>query len=227
MRPMNAGRDLAWARSPVARLGRALLQSTVLVPAVRFLSPIQTLHRDRLASLSGPAVFVANHQSHFDAPVVLAALGRRVRSRLVVAAAADYFYRSRAVGALASLALSTVPFVREGGSSRDSLNLLKRLLGRGWSVLIFPSGTRGDQDSFKAGFAFMAVDAGVSVVPLYLHGLKDTLPKGAKLPLPSGVIVGVGQAVPPGEDYDDLVRRTQAEHNALRDEVLNRTKGWG
>lgn len=199
----------------------------VLVPAVRFISPIQLIHQDRLTALSGPVIFVANHQSHFDAPVVLAALGRRIRRRLVVAAAADYFYRSKTVGGLASLALSTVPFMREGGSSRTSLDLLKRLAGEGWSVLLFPSGTRGDQALFKPGFAFVAVDARTSVVPLYLHGLQDTLPKGSKLPLPSGVIVAVGSAVAPGDDYEDLVRRTQAEHNTLREDVMDRTEGWG
>jgi 1-acyl-sn-glycerol-3-phosphate acyltransferase len=182
---------------------------------------------ERLKEQHEPRVFVSNHQSHFDTPVVLAALGRRIRKRLVVAAAADYFYKSRPVGPLASLSLGTVPFVREGGSSRGSLELLKSLVGEGWSVLLFPSGTRGERETFKPGFAYVAVDAGADVVPLYLHGLKDTFPKGSKVPLPSGVLVGVGRTVDAGEHYDDLVQRTELEHSEIKSEVIELVKGWG
>ena len=108
-----------------------------------------------------------------------------------MAAAADYFYSSAAKGAAASLTLGTVPFVRSGGSSRESLQFLKDLVGGGWSVLIFPSGTRGTGASgFKKGFAYVAVDKQIPVVPIYLHGLDQVMPKGAWLPLPGGVAVG-------------------------------------
>src|ERR671931_1051522 len=130
-----------WARTPPARLVRSAVQYGALVPILRFISPFTVIGKRNLAQLKGPAVFVANHQSHFDAPVCLAALGGRIRRRLVVAAAADYFYSSAVKGAAASLALGTVPFVRSGGSSRESLQFLKDLASSGWSVLIFPSGT--------------------------------------------------------------------------------------
>jgi 1-acyl-sn-glycerol-3-phosphate acyltransferase len=200
-----------WARTPPARLVRSAVQYGALVPILRFISPLTVIGRRNLAQLQGPAVFVANHQSHFDAPVCLAAVGGRIRNRLVIAAAADYFYSTRLSGAAASLALGTVPFVRQGGSSRESLQLLKDLVGKGWSVLIFPAGTRGRGASgFKRGFAYIAVDCQVPVVPLYLHGLDHVLPKGSFLPLPGGVVVGIGAPIRPGDDYTDLVRRAEA-----------------
>jgi 1-acyl-sn-glycerol-3-phosphate acyltransferase len=162
-------------------------------------------------------VFVANHQSHFDAPVCLAALGGRIRRRLVVAAAADYFYSNALKGTAASLALGTVPFIRQGGGSRESLQMLKDLAKRGWSVLIFPSGTRGSGASgFKKGFAYIAVDAQVPVVPMYLHGLDHVMPKGSFLPLPGGVVIGIGPPIPPGDDYNELVRKAEAGVAAAR-----------
>jgi 1-acyl-sn-glycerol-3-phosphate acyltransferase len=201
----------SWARTPPARAVRSLVQRGVLVPTLRFISPFTVIGRRNLAQLDGPAVFVANHQSHFDAPVCLAALGGRVRRRLVIAAAADYFYSSALKGAAASLALGTVPFVRSGGGSRESLALLKELVGKGWSVLIFPSGTRGTgATGFKKGFAYIAVDAQVPVVPLYLHGLDRVMPKGSFVPLPGGVAVGIGAPIPPGDDYAELVRKAEA-----------------
>ena len=199
-----------WARTPPARLVRGAVQYGALVPILRFISPFTVIGKRNLAKLRGPAVFVANHQSHFDAPVCLAALGGRIRRRLVVAAAADYFYSTPLRGAAASLALGTVPFVRQGGSSRESLKLLKDLVGKGWSVLIFPAGTRGTgATGFKKGFAYIAVDTQVPVVPMYLHGLEQVMPKGSFIPLPGGVVVGIGPPIPPGNDYDELVKKAE------------------
>jgi 1-acyl-sn-glycerol-3-phosphate acyltransferase len=200
----------SWARTPPARLVRGAVQAGLLVPLLRFISPFNVIGRRNLNSLKGPAVFVANHQSHFDAPICLAALGPRVRQRLVIAAAADYFYSNQVKGVAASLALGTVPFVRQGGSSRESLQMLKDLIDQGWSVLIFPSGTRGKAGPFKKGFAYLAVDAQVPVVPMYLHGLERVMPKGSFVPLPGGVAVAIGPPIPPGKDYNDLVRRAEA-----------------
>jgi 1-acyl-sn-glycerol-3-phosphate acyltransferase len=215
----------SWARTPPARLVRSAVQYGALVPILRFISPFSVIGKRNLAGLKGPAVFVANHQSHFDAPVCLAALGGRIRRRLVVAAAADYFYSTPVRGAAASLALGTVPFVRTGGSSRESLQLLKDLAGKGWSILIFPSGTRGTGASgFKKGFAYIAVDAHVPVVPMYLHGLEDVMPKGSFLPLPGGVVIGIGPPIPPGDDYNELVRKAEAGVAAART-VVKRWEG--
>jgi 1-acyl-sn-glycerol-3-phosphate acyltransferase len=215
----------AWARTPPARLVRSGIQYGALVPLLKFISPFTVVGKRNLAKLKGPAVFVANHQSHFDAPVCLAALGGRIRRRLVVAAAADYFYSSALKGAAASLALGTVPFVRSGGSSRESLQFLKDLASRGWSVLIFPSGTRGTGASgFKKGFAYIAVDAQVPVVPLYLHGLEHVMPKGSFLPLPGGVVVGIGPPIPPGDDYGALVAKAEAGVAEVRT-VVKRWEG--
>ena len=209
----RARHDVRWARSLPARLVRGLVQRGLLIPTLAFISPVNVVGRKHLRALRGrPAVFVANHQSHFDAPVVLSALGPRIRRRLVIAAAADYFYRSGVVGAAASVALGTVPFHRTGGLSRSSLELLKDLVSEGWSVLIFPSGSRGETSltGFKKGFAYIAVDQQVPVVPLYLHGLDQVMPKGSRIPLPGGVAVGIGAPIQPGASYDDLVKRSEA-----------------
>ena len=210
---MTPPHDVAWARTPVARLVRRVLQRLILLPVLAFLTPVGAVGRSRLKGL-GPVVFVANHQSHLDAPVCVVAVGARVRRRLAVAAAADYFYTSRLKGALVSLVLGTVPFAREG-SSRDSLDLLKRLLGQGWSVLLFPSGTRGPMTDVKPGFAYVAIDAGVPVVPIYLAGPEHVLPKGSHLPLPGGIAVTIGEPLPPGDDYADLVARVEAAFGEL------------
>lgn len=212
---MTSGTDHSWARRAPARLARSLIQRLVLLPVLAFVNPVRVSGRERLRGV-GAAVFIANHQSHLDTPICLKAVGPRVRKRLVVAAAADYFYRSRLVGLVVSLALGTVPFVRRDGSSRESLDRLKELLRSGWSVLLFPSGTRGEDWTLRPGFAYLAVDAEVPVVPLLLLGPEHAMPKGSRLPLPGGVSVKVGEPIPPGISYDALVERATAALEGLR-----------
>jgi 1-acyl-sn-glycerol-3-phosphate acyltransferase len=88
--------------------------------------------------------------------------------------------------------------------------MLKELVRNGWSVLIFPAGSRGSgATGFKKGFAYLAVDTQVPVVPMYLHGPEQVMPKGSFIPLPGGVVVGIGQPIPPGNDYNELVKKAE------------------
>jgi len=42
------------------------------------------------------------------------------------------------------------------------------------------------------------------------------MPKGSFLPLPGGVVVGIGPPIPPGDDYSELVRKAEAGVAAAR-----------
>jgi hypothetical protein len=101
----------SWARTPPARLVRSGIQYGALVPLLKFISPFTVIGKRNLSKLNGPAVF--GGQPGTSTPPSHGALGGRVRRRLVVAAAAD-FYSSAVKGAAASLTLGTVPFVRSG-----------------------------------------------------------------------------------------------------------------
>lgn len=208
--------DVSWARSAPARLARRVLLGGLVLPVWAFVNPVSVAGRVRLRGV-GPALFVANHQSHLDVFACLRAVGGRRRRRLLVAAAADYFYASRPRGLVLSLAIGSIPFVRRDGSSRESLELAKRLLAQGWSVLLFPSGTRGGEE-LRPGFSYIAVDAGVPVVPIYLHGPEHAMPKGSLAPLPGAVAAVIGEPLTPGDDYLDLVRRTRLAFDVLRAE---------
>ena len=99
--------------------------------------------RDRLSGIKSPVILVANHTSHIDTPVILAALPRKLRKRTAVAAAADYFYRNKLVASLVSLIFNTVPMERKGGGlGKQATDHLDRLLDEGWNLLVYPEGTR-------------------------------------------------------------------------------------
>lgn len=200
-----------WALTGPARSLRGDLQELILFPILRLFARLKVEGQEHLKGVEGPVVVVANHTSHFDCPVILAALPHRIRHRTIVAAAADYFYKVQAVGALTSLALGTVPFERHEGS-RESLEKLKEGIHRGWSVLIFPEGSRsntGRLGHFKRGAAYLCVDAKCAAVPVYLEGAYDIMPKGASFPRPGRVLARFGPPVGPrpGDDYDSFTAR--------------------
>src|SRR5438067_613888 len=163
-----------WPRLAPVRWARAVLQRLVLVPALRLLvRPWRVVGRGRLASISGPLLIVANHTSHLDSLAVLAALPAALRDRTAVAAAADYFFRSQPLASLAPLLLGAFPFHREGAVS-TSLAHCADLTRDGYSILIFPEGTRspsGAFQPFKPGIGLLARELRLTALPVYLHGL--------------------------------------------------------
>lgn len=215
-RPRRLLEPFDWALTGPVRGLRGDLQELLLFPLVRLFARMTVEGRDHLRSVTGPVVLVANHTSHLDCPVILAALPHRVRHRTIVAAAADYFYRVQALGALASLALGTIPFERHEGS-RESLERCKEGLRRGWSVLIFPEGGRsktGRLGHFKRGAAYLCVDTRSPALPIYLEGAHEILPKGASLPRRGRVRVAFGPPLGPrpDDDYDSFNSRM---HDAI------------
>lgn len=212
MRPRRVLAPLDWALTGPVRGLRGDLQELLLFPLVRRFAKIRVRGEHNLAT-GGPFVFVSNHTSHFDCPIILAALPHEIRARTIVAAAADYFYKIPAIGALTSLALGTIPFERHEGS-RESLERCKEGLRRGWSVLIFPEGSRsktGMIGHFKKGAAYLSVDAPCSAVPIFLQGAYEIMPKGSSVPRPGKVTVTFGPPVLPrtDDDYDTFTSRLE------------------
>ncbi len=134
--------------------------------------------------MKGPVLIIANHASHFDTPVALSVLPERIRSKTAVAAAADRFYRHDKRGWWYSLYFNAFPIERLGGG-RATLEYPLSLLRRGWSVLIYPEGTRsttGELGGFHHGVALMAMQTNVPVIPIYSEGLRNIMPKGQRSP---------------------------------------------
>ena len=92
--------DTEWARTPAARIARAGLVNGFMRPLVYVLGTPRRRGLDRLTAVDGPVVFAANHHSHVDTPTLLTSIPERWRKKLVVGAAADYFFGTRVTSAL-------------------------------------------------------------------------------------------------------------------------------
>ena len=170
------------------------LRRALLFPTLRLVTPLTVEGLEHLRG-NGPFIFAANHSSHLDAPVVLAALPGRLRRRVRVAAAADYFFTNRVKGLLVSTTLNAFAFERKGPGREASLEEARRLLCIGQSVLIFPEGTRspdGQIHLFKRGVGTLALAAGVPAIPIHIEGAHAAWPKGAFWPRRQHIVVRFG-----------------------------------
>jgi len=125
----------------------------------------------------------ANHASHLDMGVVKIALGEAGRD-LASLAAADYFFANKLRRAYFANFTNLVPMER-AGSIRKSMETAERVLRRGRSMVVFPEGTRsqsGEIADFLPSLGYLAMRAGVGILPAYIGGTYEALPKGSAIP---------------------------------------------
>jgi 1-acyl-sn-glycerol-3-phosphate acyltransferase len=215
-RTLGVDFQTSWARRPPARATRALLLDGAIKPAVRLVASPTVTGLDRLEGLEAPVIFVGNHASHLDTPLLLTSLPDRFRHRAVVAAAADYFFDRRLKALGSALVLAAIPIDRTA-VSRRSLHLAERMLDEGWSLIIFPEGGRtpdGWGQEFRAGAAYLATRRHVPVVPVHLEGSRRVWRKGGSLQRASTTVT-FGSPIRPGGSLADARAMTAAIEQAV------------
>lgn len=140
-----------------------------------------------------PCLFVSNHQSLFDIPLLMG-------------------YIDKHKGFVAKKELRKVPMLGawmeyvncvflDRDNAREGLKAIKKAINNikeGASMVIFPEGTRsldGEIKQFKAGSIKIAEKAKVPVVPVRIRGTIDIQPKGKKLIRASKIKLSIGQAM--------------------------------
>lgn len=157
-------------------------------------------------------VFVSNHQSIYDTPVVFASLPYQLRI-------------------IAKESLAAFPVLgwhlRRGGhlfvdrKHPDRAGILKRwraLVSDGLSLIIYAEGTRspdGHTARFKAGSFLLAIQAGLPIVPLAVIGTRQVMPKGRLRTEPADVQLVVHDPIQP----PDLEKPTAHDAKALADRI--------
>ncbi|MBZ5740254.1 lysophospholipid acyltransferase family protein [Nocardioides mangrovi] len=217
-----------WSRRKPAMAAREVAQKAGLEPLFRSQVRTRVEGLDVLARIDGPVIFVANHASHLDTPLILLSLPDEWRRRTAVAAAADYFFDTwwRAVGS--SLLFNTFPIDRRGGTMAATPG---EVLADGWSLVIYPEGTRstdGWMGKFRMGAAYLAKEYGVPVVPVAHRGTFAAMPRGQGWPSPGRrqltIRFGEPLVAGPEESVRDFAPRIKSAVAALLDE--DRSTWW-
>jgi 1-acyl-sn-glycerol-3-phosphate acyltransferase len=147
-----------------------------------------------------PFLLCSNHTSHADSAVLMTASGRSFDSFALVGAS-DYFFQSRRVRWAVAPLMNVIPIDRQPGPKSLSacLATCRRFLEQtGGNLILYPEGTRspdGEMRAFKSGAGLFAIELGVPVVPAYIEGTHQILPKGRSMPRPGPVKVCFGEAL--------------------------------
>ncbi|WP_419922628.1 lysophospholipid acyltransferase family protein [Candidatus Poriferisodalis sp.] len=228
--PANVGSNYEtdWARRFPARVARRVARDTLGRAIVRYYARPTIKGVDRLSDLRGPAVFAANHQSHADTAVMVTSIPEPWCNRLVVGAAADYFFGNRFSSAISALFVGAIPIERTSVNRRN-IDQAVALLRSGWSLVIYPEGGRsrdGWGQQFRPGAAYLAKQAGVPVVPVHIRGTFDILRKGRAWPKRARAVVNFGRPLDFADDDNNrrFTRRLQAAVEGLADETA--TGNW-
>jgi 1-acyl-sn-glycerol-3-phosphate acyltransferase len=156
-------------------------------------------------------ILVANHSSHADTAVLLAAL--KPSAQPVFVAASDYWFDVPLRRFLATSLAGILPVRRSGGGTYAALlAATKAALAEGRTVVLYPEGTRscdGRIGEFHSGAVHLARDCGVPLVPVALLGTREVLPK-------NGSFTRHPMQVRFGEPIDAALLTAEA----LRDEVV-------
>lgn len=160
------------------------------------------------------AIIVANHSSHLDVGLVKHALGE-YGQELVSAGARDYFFKDTLRATYFENFTNVEPFDRHA-SVRESLERFVQLLRQGKTILIFPEGTRsttGRLGGFKPGVGLLVQAAKVGILPIYMSGTSQAMPKGTLLPRRRPLEARIGPYLSPDKLLgltEQLGRRQQA-----------------
>jgi 1-acyl-sn-glycerol-3-phosphate acyltransferase len=181
--------------------------------------------RGALLPRAGPAVLVANHNSHLDTLVLMSLFPMRMVPLLRPVAAADYFLRHRFLAWFALRVMGIIPLNR-AGRTRDRSHPLAPLLdalNRGEILILFPEGTRGEPEElsrFKSGVAhLMKARPDVPVSPLFMHGVGKALPRGEALLVPCICDISVGEPLGWRGDTAGTMLALEQSFNELADEM--------
>lgn len=162
----------------IQRLARAAIRS---IPGAKY-----TFHNPVGEDFSKPAVYVCNHQSHFD---VLALLALQPKLVFMTNEWAWKFYGP---------VIRKAEFYPASYGLEKSSAHMKSLMERGYSVAIFPEGTRSGDCSiqrFHRGAFLAARELGLDILPLCIHGFGYALPKHEFLLREAGISLEVGARI--------------------------------
>lgn len=175
---------------------------------------------------TGPAVIVANHNSHLDTVVLMSLYPLAQVHKVKPVAAADYFLKNRFLKWFSLRVIGIIPLARKSRQKKDELfAACKKALEDDDILILYPEGSRGEagkMSQFKKGVFYVSKLADdVKVTPVVLNGLNKALPKGEALLVPFNCDVIIGQGRSSGDSADEFMAQLTKDFDELFDCCLS------
>ena len=203
----------------MTRILRWFFYAVIVRLVVLVLLGLNVRHRERLPQ-QGPAILVANHNSHLDTAVLMSLFPLRLLPMIQPVAALDYFLRNRFLAWFSLNIVGILPIKRKLESRTDNPLLpCHAALHDGQILILFPEGSRGEPErleKLKSGITLLATQfPEIPVIPIFLHGLGKSLPKGEGLLVPFFCDVFIGEALYWGGDRKVFMRQLEERMGRL------------
>ena len=170
----------------VFRKGMGMYMKSVLYSNPFVLKQVKNPYDERFEK---PAILIANHTSFLDSLV----MGGMVHNK-VAFLVNDWVYRSPVFGK----AVQSAGFYPVSEGIDGSVDHLKKQLDFGFSLMVFPEGTRSrtnDIQRFHKGAFFLAEQLQLDIIPVYIHGNSETIPKGDTVIYDGHIITTIGKRI--------------------------------
>lgn len=178
--PVNAKTRTSWFRKIISKFMKSVLYSNPFVN-----KKIVNLHGEKFDK---SAIVIANHTSFLDT------LATGMVTHRVIYLVNDWVYKSPVFGGVVRLAgYYPVSQGLEGGVEH-----LKKRVEHGYLLMVFPEGTRSEDNDvkrFHKGAFYLAEQFNLDVLPIYIHGNSETLPKGDHIIYDENITVIIGKRI--------------------------------
>lgn len=169
-------------------------------------------------------IIVANHNSHLDTMTILASLPSKIIYKVKPVAAADHFGKTKLKGILTNYFVNSLLIQRKRDKEdleNDPINKMTKAIDEGYSLIIFPEGTRGEpeqQQPLKPGVAYVLQSRPkIKYVPAFMVGLGKAMPKDDNLILPFNSSLTYGQPTEiKSVEIKDILKQIEMDLNELK-----------
>ncbi|MFL0248511.1 lysophospholipid acyltransferase family protein [Candidatus Clostridium stratigraminis] len=165
----------------------------------------------------GPVLFICNHQSNFDIPIFMSFINKPKAFIAKIETA-----KIPLVASWMRLMKCVFMDRKDIRQSVEAINKGAELLKQGYSMVIFPEGTRsktGEIGEFKAGSFKLAVKSGVSIVPVAISGSINIMDKGSIIIKPALVKLEILKPV----EVSKLSKEEQKNLHVTVQEIIQET----
>lgn len=181
---------------------------------------VTVIHDDRLPK-AGPYILASNHGGHLDAVLLSVAAKTNLDDFCFLAASDYYFVHSNFLRRVAARFINLIPFDRKGffrQAMTNNLDACRQCIAQQKKLVIFPKGTRslnGEMRAFKIGVSIIATELNIPIIPAYIHGSYQLLPKGKIWPKPGKLSVIFGEHILPNSTNKQNKHPTKSEYRAV------------